>query len=142
MQGTIRSLTLESYDNAVAPVFVAITADVGAVAGTASADADTATAPAPMKWGQGTHVLSVGGGSSHDFNRWFNQADSATLDDSGKVSVNYTENLESALPALKDADVLYPQQQSTHARSGIAQGDFRFCQCRPRPAAGPSRPLV
>jgi uncharacterized protein len=124
--GTIRSLTLESYDNAVAPVFVAITADVGA-AGAANADTDTATAaPAQMKWGQGTHVLSVGGGSSHDFNRWFNQADSATLDVSGKVSVNYTENLESALAALKDADVLFLTSNQPIPNKEFHEAIFNF----------------
>jgi putative membrane-bound dehydrogenase-like protein len=122
--GTIRSLTLESFDNAVAPVFVAITAEVGA--GAATADADTATAPGPLKWGQGTHVLSVGGGSSHDFNRWFNQADSATLGENGKLSVNYTENLDSVLPALKETDVLYLTSNQPIPDPQLRKGIFEF----------------
>jgi type 1 glutamine amidotransferase len=51
-------------------------------------------------------VLIVGGGSSHDFNKWFNEVDSATLRANGD-SVNYTDKLEEVAAALKDVDVLY-----------------------------------
>ena len=103
--GVIQSMSLESYDNAVSPTFVAITADLGDKA--APETAETAPAPAGFKWGEGIHVLIVGGGSSHDFNRWFKTADSATLASEGKVSVNYTDKIGQVLPALKDVDVLY-----------------------------------
>ena len=56
--------------------------------------------------GAGTRVLIVGGGASHDFNRWFNEADVATLT-AGKNSVNYTDQIGEVLPALKDISVLY-----------------------------------
>jgi hypothetical protein len=52
-------------------------------------------------------ALIVGGGSSHDFNKWFNQADSATLGGENRASVNYTDQPSAIAPALKDIDVLY-----------------------------------
>jgi putative membrane-bound dehydrogenase-like protein len=99
----IQSITLESFDNAVAPGFVAITAETGS---TAVAAADPPGAAFEWKPGD-THVLIVGGGSSHDFTQWFDHADSATLAAVGKVSVNYTDKIDDVLPALKDIDVLY-----------------------------------
>jgi type 1 glutamine amidotransferase len=63
-------------------------------------------ASAPLTWITGKRVLVVGGGSSHDFNRWFNAADVATLRSSGGLSVNYTENSALTTRELKEADVL------------------------------------
>lgn len=51
-------------------------------------------------------VLIVGGGASHDFARWFNAADAATLAAVG-AQVRYTEHVDSVLPALAGTDVLY-----------------------------------
>lgn len=61
---------------------------------------------ATLKWDAGIKVLVVGGGSSHDFQKWFNEADVATLRTSGKFSVNYTESSATATKALSEADVL------------------------------------
>jgi len=52
------------------------------------------------------HVLIVGGGSSHDFDRWFNEATVATLESAG-VRASYTDVPEQVLPALAEADILY-----------------------------------
>lgn len=61
---------------------------------------------APLKWDDGTRVLLVGGGSSHDFHQWFDEVDGATLRATGKFSVNYTESAATAAKALAEADVL------------------------------------
>jgi uncharacterized protein len=61
---------------------------------------------APLKWGAGTKVLLVGGGTSHDFQKWFGELDGTTLSASGKFSVNYTESSATAAAALAEADVL------------------------------------
>jgi type 1 glutamine amidotransferase len=61
---------------------------------------------APIKWGVGTKVLLVGGGSSHDFQKWFNEVDGATLHAAGKFTVHYTESSVTATKALAEADVL------------------------------------
>ena len=60
----------------------------------------------PLAWGDGTKILVVGGGTSHDFQKWFNEADVATLRAAGKCSVNYTESSATATKALAEADVL------------------------------------
>ncbi|MEO7677344.1 MAG: c-type cytochrome, partial [Verrucomicrobiota bacterium] len=97
----IKEIALESFNNDVSPTFVAITAEVGEGGKT---DAVQTAAP-KLEWGKHPRVLIVGGGASHDFNRWFNQADVAIL--SGKNSVNYTEDVSQIEPALKEIDVLY-----------------------------------
>lgn len=52
-------------------------------------------------------ALIVGGGTHHDFDRWFNTADVATLKATGKIDAEYTGNTDSVLPKLKSIDVLY-----------------------------------
>ncbi|MBI3876267.1 MAG: ThuA domain-containing protein, partial [Verrucomicrobia bacterium] len=49
-------------------------------------------------------VLLVGGGSSHDFKKFFNETDSATLKSAG-FSVNYTEDGDVTARELSNADV-------------------------------------
>ncbi len=92
----------------------------------ASAQAPQATAPAvddtpksggprdtplppvqPIIWTPGkTRVLMIGGGSSHDFGKFFGGTDRATLEAAG-FSVNYTEDRDQAATALAsgEADV-------------------------------------
>ncbi len=124
-EGMIQSLTLESFDNSVSPAFVAITAEAGTGDGTEAAA--EVPARAEFKWEAGTtHVLIVGGGSSHDFNRWFNQADVATLAGMGRVSVNYTERMDDVLPALKDVDVLFWTSNQPLNDAALRKGIFDF----------------
>ncbi len=113
--GTIQTITLESFNNSVAPVFVAITAEIGP-ANTKLADAtaasgvasdvrtSTASTSARLPWGDGTKVLLVGGGTSHDFKKFFNLADTAILKAAG-YSVNYTEDPETTARELPKVDV-------------------------------------
>jgi type 1 glutamine amidotransferase len=123
--GEIKSVTLESYDNEVAPAFIAITAENGG--GKAAPGPQAPVAPKELKWTPGfRRVLIVGGGSSHDFNRWFNQADSATLSAFDKTSVNYTENLDQALLSLKEADVLYLNSNQPMTNAALRQAIFDF----------------
>jgi putative heme-binding domain-containing protein len=108
--GVIQSITLESFDNSVAPVFVAITAEIGTgptKVADASAATGTASDAAPARnltWGTETKVLLVGGGSSHDFQKFFNKADTAILKDGG-FSVNYTEDGATTARELARVDV-------------------------------------
>ncbi len=109
--GTIQSIVLESFANSVAPVFVAITAENGPAV-TKVADASAAlgiasdvTPSAALTWGSGTKVLLVGGGTSHDFNKFFNAADSAILKAAG-YSVNYTEDAATTARELPKVDVV------------------------------------
>jgi type 1 glutamine amidotransferase len=52
-------------------------------------------------------VLIVGGGTSHDFTRWYGQADAATLSREGLCKVTYTSNTDSIANYLTVNDVLY-----------------------------------
>jgi uncharacterized protein len=52
-------------------------------------------------------VLLVGGGSSHDFNRWYKQEDVETLQKDGLATVEYTDDPTSILARLPTTDVLY-----------------------------------
>lgn len=54
-----------------------------------------------------TRVLVVGGGSSHDFDKWYRQVDVATLERDGFATATYTTNIDSILYFLPNVDVLY-----------------------------------
>ena len=59
----------------------------------------------PIVWAAGkTKVLIIGGGSSHDFGRFFGGTDRATLEAAG-FSVNYTEDRDQAAAEIGKADV-------------------------------------
>jgi type 1 glutamine amidotransferase len=51
-------------------------------------------------------VLSIGGGSSHDFNRWFNENDSAIIAQIG-AQVHYTEKVAGLDSEISANDVIY-----------------------------------
>jgi putative membrane-bound dehydrogenase-like protein len=125
--GVIKTLALESFANGIAPVVIAVTADVegklgakGSAGTPARNQADTASEPGPKEGGKGdgplapaapvsweagkTKVLLIGGGSSHDFATFFGGTDSATLKAAG-FSVHYTEDRDQAASELAKADV-------------------------------------
>jgi len=123
--GVIKKLAFESFANKVAPVILAVTADVegkmGAKLGTVvSPSGGSTTQPGPKEGGKGdaplapsnpiswepgkTKVLLIGGGSSHNFQGFFGKTDVATLKAAG-FSVNYTEDRDQAAGELKNADV-------------------------------------
>lgn len=60
----------------------------------------------PEKRGSALRVLLVGGGSSHDFERFFHQADQSTLRAATNVDPIYTANAEEAVERLAESDVL------------------------------------
>lgn len=112
----IESISLESYDTYMAPTFLAMTAQIG--------DSSKGVAPSPPAAADGIPVLIVGGGSSHDFEKFFNKADSATL--AGSCSVRYTENPDDILPALEKLDVLYLSTNKALPGEALRKGIFDF----------------
>ena len=59
----------------------------------------------PIVWAAGkAKVLIIGGGSSHDFGRFFGGTDRATIEAAG-FSVNYTEDRDQAAAEIGNADV-------------------------------------
>jgi putative membrane-bound dehydrogenase-like protein len=74
-------IVLESFDNELAPTFVALTAELPG-------------APARVeKPVEPVDVLVFGGGSSHDFAQWYDKADLATLRAAGLESARFTASL-------------------------------------------------
>jgi putative heme-binding domain-containing protein len=83
-----------------APVQVASAAPVSAPAGLPAPSAQ------PFDWkGGNLKALLVGGGSSHDFNKFFNLADVAILKGAG-MAVHYTENPDDTVRELKNVDAV------------------------------------
>lgn len=71
-------------------------------------------------------VLIVGGGSSHDFTRWFNIEDSKTLSRDGLATVTYTSNTDSIDYYLPLIDVLYLSNNQPIKTAATRQGIFDF----------------
>ncbi len=51
-------------------------------------------------------VLLVGGGGSHDFNRWYKVEDAATLERGGLAKITYTDDPSAITGLLPETDVL------------------------------------
>jgi putative heme-binding domain-containing protein len=119
-KGTLSKIVLESYDNDIVPATVAITASAEPISGRSGplqAQPPSATpkeggkgdAPLPetkpIVWAPGKkRVLIIGGGSSHNFGKFFGETDSATLAAAG-FSVNYTEDRDQAAAEIGKADI-------------------------------------
>ena len=71
-------------------------------------------------------VLIVGGGSSHDFDRWFNQEDSKILSAAGRATVTYTDKPDDILAALKGLDVLYLSNNQPMKDAALRKAIFDF----------------
>jgi len=94
----VEAIELESFDNHTSPVFLALTAENGEVA----------EAPEPPAEDDKRQVNTwiLGGGSSHDFARWFNKQDVALLSEDEQREVRYTEVPSDLVGALDPEDVL------------------------------------
>jgi putative membrane-bound dehydrogenase-like protein len=102
-EGHIEKITLESFDNSVAPTIVAITAELGEKMVAQAAPGEQprrASNPGAIR------TLIVGGGSHHEFDKFFHKVDKVTLEKDGLASVEYTEDTDSILPKLANIDVL------------------------------------
>lgn len=110
-RGVVEKVTLASYGNDVAPTFVSLTVETGegapstGSAGSASATPAAPTAPS-FQWGAGLKVLLIGGGASHDYQKWFNEADVKTLNATGGISANYTETTGGLADVIAGVDIL------------------------------------
>ena len=70
-------------------------------------------------------VLTVGGDQHHDFDQWFGEADSATLEAVG-AEADYTEAPKHILPALESLDVLRLTNNQPLPDSSLRDGIFYF----------------
>ena len=73
-------------------------------------------------------VLISGRGSSHDFTRWFNQADTALLRSNGLADVRYTDQPDDLVPAYPRLDVLIQSSNQPFKNPAVRQGLFDFAQ--------------
>jgi type 1 glutamine amidotransferase len=121
-QALVDHISLESFDNHVAPTVVAVTAELADAS--QSAANQTATSSTPNR--KMTLTLIVGGGSSHDFDRWFNREDSMILQATGKGAVSYTDKPESILPLLRNLDALYLSNNQPLTNAELREGIVHF----------------
>ncbi|MFH5884478.1 ThuA domain-containing protein [Halalkalibaculum sp. DA3122] len=75
---------------------------------------------ASKEYSEPSSVLIVGGGSAHDFDRWFNLEDSKTISETGAL-VRYTDQPENISAVLSQIDVLYLSNNQPMP----ATGEFR-----------------
>jgi len=68
----------------------------------------------------------VGGGTHHDFEKFFHQADKATLEKDGFATVEYTEQTDSILPKLANIDVLYLCNNKAFTDAKVRKAIFDF----------------
>nr|WP_068890635.1 ThuA domain-containing protein [Pedobacter panaciterrae] len=59
-----------------------------------------------QKKSKAIRILMVGGGSSHDFDKWYKEVDVNTLEKDGLATVTYTSDVNTILSKLSDIDVL------------------------------------
>ncbi|WP_339875633.1 ThuA domain-containing protein [uncultured Algoriphagus sp.] len=71
-------------------------------------------------------VLMVGGGSSHDFDKWYKGADVATLERDGLAEVTYTDDPTSILQHLGETDVLFLANNQPIADEATRKAIFAF----------------
>jgi len=123
----VESLTLSSYANEVAPTFVAITAELGE-ATSSSGSASFTPAPPTHHWLSGLKVLIIGGGASHDYQRWFNEADVKALNETGGISANYAEPISGLVSVIAGADVLIVSNNKPFADDSTRQAILSHVQ--------------
>lgn len=114
----VAALVLESFDNHLAPTFVALTAELAGAHLPARAEPEVRTQPMPQ-------VLVFGGGSSHDFLRWFAVEDLDTLGALGKV-VAYSEDPLEIDRALETLEVLVLCNNQPIENLNVRQAIFEF----------------
>lgn len=73
-------------------------------------------------------VLMVGGGSSHDFDKWYKGADVATLEKDGLAEVTYTDDPMTILQYLPETDVLFLANNQPIADEATRKAIFAFAE--------------
>src|SRR5439155_25096171 len=136
----IERISIESFSNEIAPTFVGITVELAPAGANPQSTATAAAPEASLGAGSeglnsscrllsaATRVLIFGGGSSHDFDRWFNQEDSKTLSAGGKATVKYTDKPADIPGALPGLEVLYLSSNQPMKNPGLHKAIFDFAE--------------
>ncbi|MBX3747393.1 MAG: ThuA domain-containing protein [Verrucomicrobiae bacterium] len=149
--GRVERITLASYNNEVAPTFVALTVELqeGTGSGHAAAPAPATTEPGPepasspvavaetrpaparegrvrpaFRWGAGLNTLLVGGGAAHDYTRWFNLVDVSMLNAAGGISAGYVEPQDLSAGLVRETDVLVISANKPFPDARVRQAIF------------------
>jgi len=115
-RAVIESISLESFNNSIAPTIMSITAELAPEVASAKVKAN----------GAAIRTLIVGAGASHDFQRWFLEEDSKTLTKLGDVSVKATGNPNEIKSFLGELDVLYLSNNAPFTNSTDRQAVMEF----------------
>jgi uncharacterized protein len=119
-RGVIERISLESYENRVAPTFVGITAELAQpTEPTATPEAERSDASVRPR------VLVVGAGDAHDFPRWFLEEDSKILEAAG-ARVRATGRPDDVRDALDELDVLYLSNNAPFVDPATRRGIEEF----------------
>lgn len=73
-------------------------------------------------------VLIVGGGSSHDFDRWYKEEDVKTLEKGKFATVRYTDHTDSIAHYLPEVDVLYLSNNQPIGNPEVRKAIFDFVE--------------
>lgn len=73
-------------------------------------------------------VLIVGGGSSHDYDQWYRDADVATLERDQLAEATYTDQVDSILSYLSDLDVLVLTNNQPMEDPALREALFEFVE--------------
>ena len=114
----VESVVLESFDGRIAPTFLALTAQVSGAQRREDPAAPELTSP---------RVLIVGGGSSHDFGRWFDRELRGALEGAGGVTaaeLEYTERVDDVEPRLAGLEVLVLSNNQPLPGAELREGVF------------------
>ena len=102
----IDRIELESFNNEIAPTFVGLTVEQAEGPAKKIVQATAAGPKRTVAWGSGVKALLIGGGASHDYEKWFNEVDSKFLDESGRYTARYFEPQELTVDLVRSSDVL------------------------------------
>ncbi len=88
----------------------------------------TGSAMTPPKKSKPIRTLLVGGGASHDFDRWYKDADVKTLTRDGFAQVAYTDDPSEILAQLPQLDVLILSNNQPIPDKATRDAIFQFVQ--------------
>jgi type 1 glutamine amidotransferase len=80
----------------------------------------------PQSGATSIDVLIVGGGSAHDFQRWFHEEDTAILEELNGVEADYTDQIDSIASRLDSLDVLYLSNNQPMEEPALRDGIMNF----------------
>lgn len=120
-EARVRALVLESFDNELAPTFLALTAQLR---GVSEPEGDASARPLSKP-----RVLIVGGGSSHDFDRWFDESLRAALEGTSGLAageIEYTARTWEIEARLATLEVLVLANNQPLEGAELRQGIVDF----------------